>query len=98
MKNVYLRKGGYWFSQMIQGKRVWVNLQTSDYAEAIKRTIEVRGNPLVDIGTVHIGLRADYRDPLPVLSLDALLCHVGAVALPDPGSYDPITSRIASCF
>ena len=47
MKNVYLRKGGYWFSQMIQGKRVWVNLQTSDYAEAVKRTIEVRGNPLV---------------------------------------------------
>ncbi|MCC7519885.1 MAG: tyrosine-type recombinase/integrase [Verrucomicrobiae bacterium] len=47
MKNVYHRKGGYWYSKMTEGKRIWVNLQTADYAEAIKRALEIQENPLV---------------------------------------------------
>ncbi len=47
MKNVYVREGGYWFSKMSKGKRTWVNLQTRDLSEAVKRATEIRSHPLV---------------------------------------------------
>jgi len=47
MKNLYLRRNGYYFSKMEDGKRVWVNLQTRDASVAVKRLMEVRINPLV---------------------------------------------------
>lgn len=47
MKNVYLRKGGYWYSKMSEGKRVWVNLQTNNFPKAIERAIEIKDHPLV---------------------------------------------------
>lgn len=47
MKNVYLRKGGYWFARQINKKRIWVNLRTPDYVEAARRAIEIENNPLL---------------------------------------------------
>ena len=35
-KNLYLKRGNWWFARMIQGKRTWVNLHTRDESEAIK--------------------------------------------------------------
>lgn len=47
MKNVYLRRGTYWFAKQIEGKRQWVNLQTSDFPEAARRALAIRDNPLL---------------------------------------------------
>ncbi len=46
-RNLYLRRGTYWFSQQIKGKRTWVNLQTSDEAEAVRRVRIVRADAIV---------------------------------------------------
>lgn len=46
MKNLYLRKGGYWFSKMTRGHRVWTNLHTKDLSEAVKKACEVANDPL----------------------------------------------------
>lgn len=50
MKNVYLRTGGYWFSNTVNTKRVWINLHTQDLSEAVKKAEELRKNPLSNIG------------------------------------------------
>ena len=47
MKNLYWREGGWWFGQQIKGKRTWVNLQTQDEAEAIRRVRMVRADPIM---------------------------------------------------
>ena len=45
MKNLYWREGGWWFGQQVKGKRSWVNLQTKDEAEAIRRVRTVKADP-----------------------------------------------------
>lgn len=47
MKNLYWREGGWWFGQQIKGKRTWVNLQTRDEVEAVRRVRLVRANPIM---------------------------------------------------
>ncbi len=46
-RNLYLKRGSYWFGQQVKGKRIWVNLQTSDEAEAIRRVRLVRADPIM---------------------------------------------------
>lgn len=50
VKGVVQRDGGYWFNRQVRGKRAWVNLQTRDFAEAVKRAIDVKDHPLVASG------------------------------------------------
>lgn len=50
MKNLYLREGGYWFSNTVKKKRVWINLHTKDLSEAVKKVEELRRNPLSNPG------------------------------------------------
>lgn len=47
VKNLYLKRGSYWFARQSGGVRKWVNLQTSDLGEAVRRAAEVSRNPLV---------------------------------------------------
>lgn len=47
LKNLYLKRGSYWFSKMTNGKRVWVNLQTGDPSTAIARAQEIQLDPRV---------------------------------------------------
>lgn len=47
VKNLYWREGGWWFGQQIRGKRTWVNLQTQDEAEAIRRVRMIRSDPIM---------------------------------------------------
>ncbi len=44
-KNLYLKRGNWWFSRQIDGKRKWVNLHTRDEAEAIKLSRLVEHHP-----------------------------------------------------
>ena len=36
-RGLALKRGSWWFSRMIQGKRSWVNLETADLADARKK-------------------------------------------------------------
>lgn len=47
MKNIYLRRNGYYYSVMKNGVRTWINLQTRDYVEAIGKAANLVGNPIV---------------------------------------------------
>ena len=47
MKNLFWREGGWWFGQQVKGRRTWVNLETRDEAEAIRRVRLVRANPIM---------------------------------------------------
>lgn len=47
MKNIYLRKGGYWFAKMVNGKRCWINLLTSDYPKACQLAAQIIQKPLL---------------------------------------------------
>lgn len=47
MKNLYLKRGSYWFSRQSGGVRKWVNLQTGDLSEAVRKAAEVARDPLV---------------------------------------------------
>jgi len=46
MKNVYLRKGGYYYAKMINGNRQWIKLHTHDYVEALEKVVSIQTNPL----------------------------------------------------
>ncbi len=47
MKNLYLKRGSYWFARQVGGVRKWVNLQTGDLSEAITKAAEIAHDPLV---------------------------------------------------
>lgn len=47
MKNLYLKRGSYWFARQVGGVRKWVNLQTGDLSEAVRKAAEVARDPLV---------------------------------------------------
>lgn len=47
MRNLYLKRGSYWFARQVGGVRKWVNLQTGDLSEAITKAAEVALDPLV---------------------------------------------------
>ncbi len=47
MRNLYLKRGSYWYARMVGGERKWVNLQTPDLSEAVKRAAEIATNPLL---------------------------------------------------
>ncbi len=46
-KNLYFKKGGWWFAKQIEGKRQWVNLHTADESEAVRLRDEIENNPLL---------------------------------------------------
>lgn len=46
-RNLYLKRGTYWFSQQVKGKRAWGNLQTREEVEAVRRVRLVRANPIM---------------------------------------------------
>ena len=46
-RNLYLRRGVWWFGQQVKGKRTWVNLQTDDEAEAVRRVRIVRADSIM---------------------------------------------------
>ena len=46
-RNLYLRRGTYWFNQQVKGKRTWVNLETKEEAEAIRRIRLVRADTIM---------------------------------------------------
>ena len=46
-KNLYWREGGWWFGQQVKAKRTWVNLQTTDEAEAVRRVRLIRADPIM---------------------------------------------------
>jgi site-specific recombinase XerD len=52
MKNLYLKRGNYWFARQVAGKRSWVNLQTRDLADAIKKSEELFDNPILNTGNL----------------------------------------------
>lgn len=47
MKNLYLKRGSYWFARQVGGVRKWINLQTGDLGEAIRKAAEVVRDPLI---------------------------------------------------
>lgn len=47
MKNLYLKRGSYWFARQVRGVRKWVNLQTGDLSEAVRKAAEIAADPLV---------------------------------------------------
>ena len=47
MRNLYLKRGSFWYARQVGGVRKWVNLQTADEAEAVRRAKEIFQNPLV---------------------------------------------------
>lgn len=47
VKNLYLKRGSYWYARQIAGVRKWVNLQTADESEALRRAKEIGSDPLV---------------------------------------------------
>ena len=47
MKNLYWREGGWWFGRQVKRKRTWVNLETRDEVEAVRRVRLVRANPIM---------------------------------------------------
>ncbi|MCA1659914.1 MAG: site-specific integrase [Verrucomicrobiaceae bacterium] len=55
--NLYLKRGTWWYAKQVNGVRPWVNLQTGDEAEAIRRVRELEHSPLLRIETT--GLRAE---------------------------------------
>ena len=59
-KNIYLKRGGYWFSRMRRGKRVWINLETSDPLEAQRRAGEIADSPEIAAPSQAEALIARY--------------------------------------
>lgn len=47
LKNLYLKRGSYWFARQTGGVRKWVNLQTGDLSDAVRKAAEIAHNPLV---------------------------------------------------
>ena len=47
VRGLYLKRRSYWFARQTEGKRVWVNLQTADLAEAITRKTQIEHSPLL---------------------------------------------------
>ena len=45
MRGIYKRGSAYWFNFQVAGKRNFVNLETEDPAEAVKRAAEMRAAP-----------------------------------------------------
>lgn len=59
LRNLSLKRGTWWFSRYVNGVRPWVNLGTSDQAEAIRRKNEILLNPVIrDTGQ---GMKAQIR-------------------------------------
>ena len=51
--NLYLKRDNWWFARQIEGKRVWVNLHTTDEAEAIRLKRQIEHSPkLRPTGTI----------------------------------------------
>ena len=46
-RNLYLKRGTWWFAQQVKGKRQWINLHTSDEAEAVRLRRLARANPIL---------------------------------------------------
>lgn len=51
--------GTIYFYQQVGKKRAWINLETKDFSTAVKRTAEIRSNPLA---RPHRGLVDDARE------------------------------------
>jgi integrase len=49
-RGIYKRGAVYWLNVRRHGKRHFVSLETSDYAEAIRRAVEVRAAPTLQAG------------------------------------------------
>lgn len=47
VRNLYLKRGSYWYARQVDGVRKWVNLQTADLSEAIRNAAEIANHPLV---------------------------------------------------
>jgi integrase len=56
VKGIYLRGNVYWFAKMIAGKRNYVSLETDDLALAIRRSEDLKNNPVLESGDllVHV--------------------------------------------
>lgn len=46
-RNLYFKKGSWWFAKQIGGKREWVNLRTADEAAAVELRGKIEHNPLL---------------------------------------------------
>ena len=46
-RNLYLKRGSWWFAQQVKGKRQWINLHTNDEAEAVRFRRLARANPII---------------------------------------------------
>jgi integrase len=55
--NLYRKRGTWWYAKQVNGVRPWVNLQTSDEAEAVRRVRNLERSPLLRVKTT--GLRAE---------------------------------------
>lgn len=47
IRNLYLKRGSYWFARQVAGVRKWVNLETGDLSEALRRLSEIQFHPLI---------------------------------------------------
>jgi hypothetical protein len=47
IRGIYRRGNIFWYGRMVQGKRVQVSLQTTDYGEAVVKGIEIRADPFL---------------------------------------------------
>lgn len=56
-RNLYFKRGSWWFAKQIENKREWVNLRTADEAAAIKLREQIEHSPLLRPGdtiTEHV--------------------------------------------
>ena len=47
IKGIYQRGNIFWYGRMVGSKRIQVSLQTSDYAEAVARALDIRADPFL---------------------------------------------------
>lgn len=57
IRNLYVQRGRFYYARQVNGARPFVDLQTTDETEAIRRVREMERSPLLRIGTT--GLRAE---------------------------------------
>lgn len=47
IKGIYQRGNIFWYSRMVKGQRAQMSLDTSDYAEAVVKALEIRAGPFL---------------------------------------------------
>jgi integrase len=47
IKGIYPRGNIFWYSRMVKGQRVQMSLETSDYAEAVTKALDIRADPFL---------------------------------------------------